>query len=102
MIKHVVMIKLEEIDSAEERNEMATEILNRLDKLPERINEIIGYDTGLNIKATDTDNYQDIVLLSDFNNIEEMEVYKKHPAHVEVVDFIKKIGGIFTSVDYEY
>ena len=102
MIKHVVMIKLEGINSEEERQEMANEILNRLDKLPEKINEIIGYDTGLNIKESGTANYQDVVLLSDFNSIEEMEIYKKHPAHIESVDFIKKIGGIFTSVDYEY
>ncbi|MEA2041759.1 MAG: Dabb family protein [Bacteroidota bacterium] len=102
MIKHVVMIKLSEIDNNEERNEMAIEILNRLDKLPELIKEIEGYDTGQNIKSSESANFQDLVLVSDFENIKEMEIYKNHPDHVKVVEFIKNVGGEFTSVDYEY
>lgn len=102
MIKHVVMIRLEGIENKEERLEMATEILNRLDKLPEKIKEIKAYDTGLNIQSFDTPNYQDLVLVSDFINLEEMEAYKKHPEHIKVVEFIKELGGAFTSVDYEY
>lgn len=104
MIKHVVMIRLEGIKSKEERHEMAIEVLNRLDRLPELIEEIKAYDTGHNIHPYNPDkaNFQDIVLVSDFNNPEEMQSYKDHPEHVKVVDFIRSVGGVFTSVDYEY
>jgi hypothetical protein len=103
MIKHVVMIRLEGIDNEEERSEMATEILNRLDRLPEKIKEIKAYDTGQNIySSADKPNYQDLVLVSDFINLDELEAYKKHPDHAEVVNFIREVGGVFTSVDYEY
>jgi hypothetical protein len=82
---------------------MATDILNRLDRLPEKITEIKAYDTGLNILSPeDKPNYQDLVLVSDFINLDELNAYREHPDHLEVVNFIREVGGVFTSVDYEY
>jgi hypothetical protein len=92
------MIKLESGDNKQN----ALEIKRLLSTLPQKIKEIKDYEIGLNIKDSNTNNFQDLVLFSSFENLFTLNIYSNHPDHQKVVQFIKQAGGIITAVDYEY
>ena len=92
------MIKLK----SGENKQNTLEIKRLLSMLPEKIKEIKSYEIGLNIKDSNANNFQDLVLLSSFENLSTLNIYSNHPDHQKVVQYIKKAGGIITAVDYEY
>ena len=92
------MIKLNSRDN----KQSALEIKRLLSMLPEKIKEIKHYEIGLNIKDSNSINFQDLVLLSSFESLSTLKIYSNHPDHQKVVQYIKKAGGVITAVDYEY
>lgn len=94
MIKHIVMWKFKN----EEKEKMKI-FLGRLEALKETIPEIQNLETGININPK---NEYDAILISEFKNMEELEIYKKHPKHVEVSNFCKEIRIARQSIDYEF
>jgi antibiotic biosynthesis monooxygenase (ABM) superfamily enzyme len=94
MITHVVMFKLAQPDPA-----TATEIRDRLMALPAKIPQIKGYEVGVNVVEADR-NY-DVVLVSRFDNLDDLAAYNDHPDHQEVVAFIRSVISGSVAVDYE-
>ncbi|UCH64089.1 MAG: Dabb family protein [Fidelibacterota bacterium] len=99
MIKHIVMWRLmEEVEgTAKEGN---TRVMRaRLEALPKAIPEIGRLEVGLNIK--DSERAADVVLYSEFDSPEALATYIQHPAHQEVVAFIREVASETRVVDYE-
>lgn len=71
----------------------------RLESLPEVIPEIRRLEVGLNVK--DSERAADVVLYSEFDSPEALAAYIGHPAHQEVVAFVREIAGETRAVDYE-
>ncbi len=99
MIKHIVMWRLKEKASGAAKEENARAMKARLEALPEGIPEIRHLEVGLNIK--DSERAADVVLCSEFDSVQDLATYSKHPAHQEVVAFVREIVSETRVVDYE-
>lgn len=99
MIHHIVMIKLKPFSGKEERMEKAKEIKAELDKLPAIINEIKSFEVGLNI--LESDRASEVVIVSSFESLETLDVYRVHPEHQKVVKLIGEYAERVTANDFE-
>ncbi|MEN8121669.1 MAG: Dabb family protein [Bacteroidota bacterium] len=99
MIEHIVMIKVSDSYKAETKLKKAQELKKLLENLPEKIEEIITYEIGLNISTSP--NAYDLVLVSSFKSLEALEVYRVHAEHQKVLKKIKEYASSTTVVDYK-
>lgn len=99
MIKHVVMWKLKDNAEGKSKKNNAIKIKKELEDLKNSIPEIKEIEVGINF--ADSPFSYDIVLISDFENREALDVYKNHPDHLDVAVFVKKIVSERAVVDYE-
>lgn len=93
MIKHVVIWKFKE---NEEEN--MKKFLDGLNSLKAIIPEIKYMETGININPK---NQYDAILISEFETMEDLEKYKKHPEHVKISNLCKSIRIDRQAIDYE-
>lgn len=94
MIKHVVMWKFKE---NEEEN--WKKFLIGLNSLKDIIPEIKNMETGVNVNPK---NEYDAILISEFENFEDLEKYKNHPEHIKVSNLCKAIRVDRQAIDYEF
>ena len=94
MINHIVMWKFKE---GEEEN--MKKFLEGLNELKGKIPEIKNLETGININPK---NEYDAILISEFENIEDLEKYKNDPRHVKVSNMCKEIRISRQAIDYEF
>lgn len=99
MIKHIVMWKLKEASEGNSKLDNARIIKAQLENLKGIINEIIKIEVGINV-VTGQGAY-DLVLYSEFESIEALNIYQKHPEHVKVSEFVGKVREDRVVVDYE-
>ncbi len=99
MIVHIVLFRLKEFAEGKTRNEIIEIILNLLSGLPSKIPQIKKYEFGGNISKSE--NSADIALVSEFNSLEDLELYKNHPEHKKVVEYISKVITETRVVDFE-
>lgn len=99
MIRHIVMFKLKDFPGETEKLVAAREVKKRLDELPLKINIIRKYEAGIDIRKLSWS--YDIVLIMDFDNMNDLEIYTVHPAHQEFIAFNKDYSVEKTCIDYE-
>lgn len=96
MIKHVVMFRLrDDIDKPHHLRELQ----RRLEGLPDRIEVLRRLEVGLNL--TPSPRAGDLLLWTEFTTWEDLEIYRDHPDHQEVVEYIRTIVSESRVVDYE-
>ena len=98
MIKHVVMIKLKDYPAAMERKAKIETIKAELEALPEKISEIKYYEVGINIAVSPV--AYDIVLISEFENMKDLNTYREHTEHKRVLDIIAESKDSSIVTDY--
>ncbi len=98
MVKHVVMFKLKDYPAFNERQFKLMTIKQELDGLKDKIKEVQSFEAGINFNITP--NAFDIVLVSEFENIGDLNKYKVHPEHVRVVEIIKEATVNYAVSDY--
>jgi predicted metal-dependent HD superfamily phosphohydrolase len=96
-IRHVVSWKLATTDE-EERASHAAGIKIGLESLPAVIPQIKFLQVGVNVVP---ENDFDVVLISDFDSVDDVKIYQEHPVHLEVAAFIRSVVAGRASVDYE-
>jgi len=96
-IRHVVSWKLAATDEAE-RAEHAARIKRGLESLPAVIPQLRFLQVGVNVVPS---NEFDVVLISDFDTVDDIAIYQEHPAHLEVAGFIRSVVASRASVDFE-
>jgi hypothetical protein len=69
-----------------------------LESLPGKIEVIRKMEVGLNIVISDR--AYDLVLDSSFDSLEDLETYRVHPAHREVVSYIANYKENSAAVDF--
>lgn len=99
MIKHIVLWKLQESNEPAAKEKNLLEMKLRLESLKQAIPQIVSLQVGLN--CVDLSGNADIVLVSEFETLEALNVYRTHPAHLEAVQFIRTISKERWAVDYE-
>ncbi|MBE6754400.1 MAG: Dabb family protein [Ruminococcaceae bacterium] len=100
MIRHIVMFRfLEEAEGATrmENARMAKEKLEALQGVVPTLRSSAVY---LRAEGTADQNY-DLVLVSDYDDLEGLEAYRVHPAHVAVGEFIGPRRELRACVDFE-
>lgn len=96
MIRHICMFKLKE----ENKEQNIEEILAKVQSLKE-IPQITRFEVVVNSKEAPENNY-DLSLIFDFNSIEELNIYQKHPSHVAFGKFIGEKRELRACIDYEF
>ena len=93
MIRHVVILKLKEDSNLEL---IKKEILNLKNEIKEIIHIEVGLDIGFDPASSD------LCIVADFKDIKDLEIYAKHPKHLEVIkNYIKPNLIQRNVVDYE-
>jgi hypothetical protein len=99
MINHVVLFKLKDFP-VEEKEKILTELKSLLEGLKDKIQEVKYLEVGLNYETDAKSN--DIVLLSHFNSVEDLDRYRVHPEHLKVVARFGEVTESRAAVDYEF
>lgn len=97
MVKHIVMWTVKATEQTRQENIQKMKI--ELMRLPELINEIKGYEIGVN--SVDSAAAYDVVLISEFASWQDLDVYRNHAEHVKVAQFINGVRDKVAVVDYE-
>jgi len=95
MVVHIVMFSFKE----ENRDENLQKAKVLLEALVEKIEALKSMEVGLDFMHSERS--FDLVLTSKFDDKEGLSVYATHPAHLEVVSFIKEVTEGAKVVDYE-
>ena len=91
MIKHIVLFKVNDKSQIEKAKEL---ILGLKKDIPEIIDIEVFSDIGYDKSASD---FGLITTLKDKN---DLDIYAKHPKHLEVIKFIKTIAIQRNAIDY--
>lgn len=100
MIRHIVMFKLKDPGDKESLERTKYEVKKRLEALPSKIDVIRTMEVGVNV--VESDRAFDVALISSFDSLEDLEAYRVHPDHQEVVQFIASVKEQSAAVDFEY
>ncbi len=80
MLKHIVFFKLADEAEGRTKNENARMMKEQLENLIHCIPVLRKIEVGINSPEAPEDNY-DIVLCTEFDNFEDLNIYQKHPEH---------------------
>lgn len=99
MVKHVVMFKLKEFDSAEEKKARMQAIKEALEALKGKIGFLRKIHVDFNINPAEA---WDIILTTELDSLEDVSRYANHPEHVAVSkNLIGPVKVDRACVDYE-
>lgn len=98
MVKHIVMWKLKDFAEGAGKKENAMKIKSSLEALKLKIKEVKSLEVGISV--SDAADFYDIVLISEFKDLRDLESYRKHPDHVKAAEFIGKVQLERKVVDY--
>lgn len=92
MLIHMVLLRFD--DDAH-----ADEAVRRLRELPDDIDAIRRLVAGRNVLPSER--AYDVGLLIEFDSVEDLEIYRDHPAHVAVAEFIRRHRSAVAACDVE-
>ena len=95
MIVHIVMFKFKE----ENKRENIVKTKAMLEALVDAIEPLKSMEVGINFN--NSERAYDLCLYSTFDSEDGLKIYATHPAHLEVVAFIKEVSESSKVVDYE-
>jgi len=95
MIVHIVMFDFKRENRAE--NMARAKVM--LEALVEKIEPLLSMEVGIDFNGSER--AMDFSLISTFERKEGLSEYATHPAHLEVVAFIKEVTELSKVVDYE-
>lgn len=95
MIVHIVMFKFKD----EDKNENILKVKEMLEGLPSKIEGLKQMEVGIDINRSER--AYDLSLYSTFESRDDLNVYATHPAHLEVLSFIKEVVETTKVVDYQ-
>jgi len=94
------MWKLREFPTREEKLRTARNLRQKLLEMKKSIKEIKTIEVGINTEKASVSNY-DVILLTQFAAFEDLQAYKVHPAHQELVEYLQTIRELRVAIDYE-
>jgi hypothetical protein len=100
MIVHIVFWKLHEQGlNGKSKHENALEMRRRFDALRGVIPGLLRCETGMDIARTPDS--VDVALYTEFESMAALDAYQPHPAHQEIVAFLKDVRFERRVIDYE-
>lgn len=98
MVKHIVLFKLKDEASVDEKLAAMHNFKEAIEALPAKISVIRKIEVGLNINPGETWN---IALYSEFDTLDDVKFYATHPDHVAAGKLIANVKESRACVDYE-
>jgi hypothetical protein len=86
--------------NAETKKQNSLLFKDKLDALKNKIPEVKFLETGINI--SESPSAFDLVLTTHFDTEIDLESYRSHADHQEVVEIIREIGSEVAVVDYSF
>lgn len=99
MVKHIVIFRLKEELSGEDKLIVMKKFKEAIEALPPLIPEIRKIEVGLNMNPEES---WHIALYSEFDSLEDVKKYATHPAHVAAGKIIAQHKENRACVDYEF
>lgn len=100
MINHVVLFKLKQFASKTEKEQALDKFEAMLLNLTNHIPQLKHIEVGRNYQL-DSASY-DLCLISYFESIADLDIYRVHPEHLKVGNYVKEITVDRAAVDYEF
>lgn len=94
MLVHIVMFQFKE----ENKEANMVKVKEMLEALPSKIDTLRSMEVGIDVSRSERS--FDLVLTSTFDDQSGLDIYAPHPAHQEVVAFIKEVTLLSKVVDY--
>ena len=98
MIKHIVLFRFKDFAEGADKAENIKSLKSRLEALEDIIDEIKFFEVGINFGNSDA--AYDLALSSEFESKEDLYSYQKHPEHIKVADYVKKVCENRVVADY--
>ncbi len=98
MIKHIVLFRFKVYAEGADKTKNIEKMKSQLEALEGIIEEIKFFEVGVNFGNSDAS--YDLALCSEFESKEDLYRYQKHPEHVKVADFVKKVCEDRVVTDY--
>ena len=95
MLRHIVMMKFSDRENA---GKQAEQVKKMLEDLVPTIHELKRMEVGLNINTKPS--AFDLVLTADFDDENGLNIYRAHPDHVKILDFMKNTVEKTAVADY--
>lgn len=99
MVKHIVCFKLKDHAEGAPRAENARMLKTRIEAMRGVIPGMLELEVGLNFEPSDA--AYDLVLYSVFETRAALAAYQSHPAHLAVVDVLRRVRDARVVVDYD-
>lgn len=100
MINHVVLFKLKDFATSEEKQQILDEFKSKLLALKPAISELKYIEVGTHYLLQSPS--FDLCLITHFDSIDDLKAYQIHPEHLKVVDFVKANTTERAAVDFEF
>jgi hypothetical protein len=91
---------MKEFDTPQQKQDALDQFKSKLMDLKKHIPELKHIEVGQNYLLNAAS--YDLCLISHFDDIAGLDVYRVHPEHLKVVDFVKEITVDRAAVDYEF
>ncbi len=99
MFVHIVFWRIRDGVDGRSKGESAAEMQRRFAALRPKIEGLTRLDIGVDVLHTDAS--ADVALYSEFTSQAAYEAYVTHPAHQEIVAFVKTLATERHVADYE-
>jgi len=99
MINHVVLFKLKGYPEAE-KVAVLRKLKEALESLKDKIKQVKHLEVGLNYELN-AKSY-DICLISHFESVADLDIYRIHPEHLKVVELVQETTVERAAVDFEF
>lgn len=97
MIRHIVLWRIKEVP---DREAALAEIRARILAMKPLIKEIRRLEAGSNVvQGPDA---ADVVLTSEFDTLEDLAAYQRHPEHLRFVEFMAPLKAEKRVIDYPF
>ena len=100
MINHIVLFKLKEFENEDQKAVVRNKIKNALLALKDKIEVLRYIQVGQNYELMSSS--YDICLITHFETLSDLEVYRVHPEHLKVVELIMSNTSGKAVVDFEF
>lgn len=102
MIKHIVIWKLLDNAAGRTKKDNAIKLKSDLEALNGKITGLLLIEIGIHVKDSHADESDaDVVLYSEFTDMQALEMYYDHPEHLKIVPFAKSIRSERRVINYE-
>ncbi|MFW5644847.1 MAG: Dabb family protein [Bacteroidota bacterium] len=97
MIKHIVFFRF---PGLKEKKTFLNDFKKRIEELGQKIPQIEHIEAGINF--SDRETAYDVALVSQFNSKDDLDIYRTHPDHLALIDYLNQHKREIAVVDYEY